>query len=156
MADYFPEVRRSCSHDDQRGVMDILYEGPSLNAKILKMTTSKRGALRGFHYQRPPLMQKKKIYILEGEIQDVCLECEPDGKPTGRYFEKIVSANHGITEITIPSNWAHAYLTLSAVSKVLYVCDQFYGEEMSLNPLSHFKGWKITINEMNISEKDLT
>ena len=119
------------------------------------MTTSARGVLRGFHYQSHPFKQRKKIYVLDGEIQDVILRVNEYGLPTGEYVENIISSKDGLSELTIPEDWAHAYLTLSEKSRVLYVCDQVYGNEVSFNPLSFFKNWKICNKELIISDKDL-
>lgn len=155
MSSLSPEVGKFKTFEDYRGSMQILYEGHDFDLKIIKMTTSIKGVLRGFHYQSFPLLQRKKIYVLEGEIQDVCMEINDNCVPTGKYFETRLVAGGDNDQLTIPSNWAHAYLTLSNVSKVLYLCDQRYGKEISFNPVGYFRGWEITNENLIISEKDL-
>lgn len=142
------------AHIDERGSMSVMYEGLTFPTKIIKMTTGKYGVLRGFHYQNWPLLQNKLIVLVEGIIQDVCLEMN-NGIPTGKIEDNIIDSRSNNPVLFIPKNWAHAYLTLSESSKVLYLCDQDYGNEISFNPLSNYRNWKIPNDSMIISQKDL-
>lgn len=155
MSNSFPKLISSQVFIDQRGSMQILFEGNDFDSKIIKITSSHKGVLRGFHYQTAPHMQRKKIYVLDGEIQDVVIRIGENGIPTGDFVENFISPVDGICELTIPSNWAHAYLTLSEQSRVLYVCDEVYGSEISFNPVTSFNGWKVPKQDLIISDKDL-
>jgi dTDP-4-dehydrorhamnose 3,5-epimerase len=151
----YPILKKTKNFIDDRGTMDVLLENNKFEVKIIKMTTSSRGVLRGFHYQKKPYMQNKKIYVLEGEIQDVVMKIDENNNPTKEYVVKNISSSSGICELTIPSNWAHAYLTLSVNSKVLYICDQHYGDEIVFNPIQFFDDWIIPTKGLIISNKDL-
>lgn len=140
---------------DDRGSMSVLYEGEAFSTKIVKMTSSFKGVLRGFHYQCKPHLQRKVIVVVEGKIQDVCLEMNND-IPTGKTVENIIEAGSENSVLFIPENWAHAYLTLSESSKVIYLCDEEYGNEISLNPLKNFSNWTMSAEKLLISKKDLT
>lgn len=149
-----PNLNKTLKFEDDRGSMSILLENSVFMPKLIKVTRSHFGVLRGFHAQLAPLSQQKKIYVLEGEIQDVLIKLDETGCPTGEVIENIMTASNN-QELHIPTNWAHAYLTLSERSTVLYVCDESYGNEISLNPLKNYTNWKVSQREMIISKKDL-
>jgi dTDP-4-dehydrorhamnose 3,5-epimerase len=150
----YPKLRQMANISDARGSMKILLEESAIRNSVIKMTSSTVGVLRGFHYQPAPFCQVKRIYVLEGKIQDVALEIDGDNIPTGNVFSSVIGAEDS-TEILIPENWAHAYLTISESSKVLYVCDGEYGNEISFNPIKNFDGWLIEEKNLIISEKDM-
>ena len=150
-----PKIKNLLNFSDERGSMKILLENTNFSPKIVKTTQSQFGVLRGFHVQLSPLLQEKIIYVLNGEIQDILIEVDTYGKPTGQIVENILNAENSCCELYIPPNWAHAYLTLSKQSTVLYLCNQTYGNEISLNPLVNYKNWNIPIDKMIISKKDM-
>ncbi len=137
---------------DIRGSMNILFENRKFETHILKMTISKRGVLRGFHYQPKPLEQSKLIIVLEGTIQDVCYNMTNDETS---FHDVILGEDEKYNALMIPKSFAHAYLTLSDYSRVLYLCDQKYGGEISINPQRKYKKWIFEHKNMIISEKDL-
>jgi dTDP-4-dehydrorhamnose 3,5-epimerase len=148
-----PKLINIPSFEDKRGLMQIISEG-NFHSKIVKMTSSKKFSLRGFHFQKPPFKQKKIIFLIEGEIQDVLLKVDSDGKSLNEFMEFRLKANSNNCAIEIPEDWAHAYLTLSKESKLLYLCDEVYGNEISINPLIYSR-WISSAYLLNISEKDL-
>lgn len=150
----YPKMRQTANIKDNRGSMKILLEESATRNSVIKMTSSTVGVLRGFHYQPAPFYQVKRIYVLEGKIQDVALEINTNNIPTGNFFSSVIDAEESV-EILIPKNWAHAYLTISESSKVLYVCDGAYGNEISFNPMENFNGWLIEQKNLIISEKDM-
>jgi dTDP-4-dehydrorhamnose 3,5-epimerase len=148
-----PKLINIPSFKDKRGLMQIISES-NFHSKVVKMTSSKEFSLRGFHFQRPPFKQKKIVFIIEGEIQDVLLKVDSDGKSLNEFMEFRLKANSNNCAIEIPEDWAHAYLTLSKESKLLYLCDEAYGNEISINPLI-YSHWIAAAHLLNISEKDL-
>jgi dTDP-4-dehydrorhamnose 3,5-epimerase len=148
-----PKLINIPEFNDDRGLMQIISEG-NFHTKIIKMTTSREFSLRGFHFQKPPLLQKKIVFLIEGEIQDVLLKVNSEGKPLNEFVEFRLKANSNNCAIEIPENWAHAYLTLSKESKLLYLCNEIYGNEISINPLIYDK-WIMEKHMLNISKKDL-
>ena len=148
-----PKLLNIPEYKDKRGLMQIILES-NFHPKIIKMTTSREFSLRGFHYQKPPFLQKKIVFLIEGEIQDVLLKVDSEGKSLDEFVEFRLKANSNTCAIEIPENWAHAYLTLSKESKLLYLCNETYGNEISINPLI-YNQWSKAKNFLNISEKDL-
>lgn len=148
-----PETISSIKNIDDRGSLAVYSE--LKNIRIIKITESFKNALRGFHYQKEPNEQNKYIFVLEGRIQDVLIRVEND-KLTNEVLEFDISCDDEKNGIFIPKNWAHAYLTLSDVSKVMYLCDSDYGNEISFNPILNFYNWQSSVEKLIISKKDLS
>ncbi len=73
---------------------------------------SRRGVLRGLHYQRPPAAQAKLIVAARGEIFDVAVDIRRGSPTYGRWVAQVLSEeNHRI--LYIPEGFAHGYLVLS-------------------------------------------
>lgn len=55
---------------------------------------SKKGTLRGLHYQNPPFAQTKLVRVLEGEIIDVAVDLRKDSLTYGKSFSVLLSAEN--------------------------------------------------------------
>lgn len=85
---------------------------------------SRRGILRGLHYQlRAP--QAKLVYVVSGEVFDVAVDVR-HGSPTfGKWCGRVLSAeNH--YQLFIPEGFAHGFCVLSETARFLYKCSAFY------------------------------
>ena len=85
---------------------------------------SKKGVLRGLHYQlnRP---QGKLVYVVQGEIFDVAVDIRIGSPTFGRWVSDILSSenNH---QIFIPEGFAHGFCVLSDNTHVMYKCTDFF------------------------------
>lgn len=125
----FPDV-----HCDQRGFFTELWQAaryedlwPELSFVQDNFSVSKRGTLRGLHFQiKHP--QGKLITVLDGEIFDVALDMRPRSKTFGQVFHVKLSAAE-FSQLYIPEGFAHGFLTISDVARVLYRCTDFYYPE---------------------------
>jgi len=93
---------------------------------------SRRGTLRGLHYQLKH-SQAKLIYVTCGEIFDVAVDIRR-GSPT---FGKWVGAHlteENSRQIYVPKGFAHGFYTLSETADVIYKCTDFYapGDEYGI------------------------
>ena len=93
---------------------------------------SRRGTLRGLHYQLKH-SQAKLIYVSGGEIFDVAVDIRR-GSPT---FGKWVGAHlteENSRQIYVPKGFAHGFYTLSETADVIYKCTDFYapGDEYGI------------------------
>lgn len=88
---------------------------------------SRKGVLRGLHYQWP-LAQGKLVQCIQGEIWDVALDIR-EGSPTfGQWFaETLTGENH--KALYIPEGFAHGFAVLSETALVAYKCTAPYRHE---------------------------
>ncbi len=85
---------------------------------------SKRGVLRGLHYQLENA-QGKLVRVLNGEIFDVVVDLRPGSKTFGKWTGVQLSAADLIS-IWIPKGFAHGFYTLSETADVAYKVTNFY------------------------------
>ncbi len=85
---------------------------------------SKRGTLRGLHYQlKNP--QGKLVRVASGEVFDVAADIR-QGSPTfGQWVGVILSAENK-KQIYLPPGFAHGFCVLSETADFLYKCTDFY------------------------------
>ena len=88
---------------------------------------SKRGVLRGLHYQVEQA-QAKLIRVLQGEIFDVVVDLRPESGSYGRWSGFRLSARE-LKMIWIPKGFAHGFYTLSETADVAYKATEFYAPE---------------------------
>ena len=93
---------------------------------------SKRGVLRGLHYQRQKA-QGKLIRVLAGEIFDVVVDLRPDSSTFGKWSGFNLFAKEQ-KMVWIPKGFAHGFYTLSETAEVSYKVTEFYapGDERVL------------------------
>ncbi len=85
---------------------------------------SKRGVLRGLHYQvtRP---QGKLVRVVTGAVLDVVVDLRKCSPTFGKYSSAILSgANKHI--LWAPEGFAHGFLTLSESAVLVYKCTDVY------------------------------
>jgi len=86
---------------------------------------SRKGVLRGLHYQLPPHAQGKLVRVAIGEVFDVAVDIR-EGSPTfGQWVGEILSATNK-KQLWIPPGFAHAFVTLSESADFLYKTSDFY------------------------------
>jgi dTDP-4-dehydrorhamnose 3,5-epimerase len=86
---------------------------------------SRRGVLRGLHYQLPPHGQGKLVRAVVGEIFDVAVDIRRGSETFGRWVgERLSAANR--RQLWIPEGFAHGFLTLSEQAEVLYKASTYY------------------------------
>jgi dTDP-4-dehydrorhamnose 3,5-epimerase len=88
---------------------------------------SKRGVLRGLHYQKEQ-PQGKLIRVLQGEIFDVVVDLRPESSTYGKWSGFNLSAREQ-KSIWIPEGFAHGFYTLSETADVAYKVTEFYAPQ---------------------------
>jgi dTDP-4-dehydrorhamnose 3,5-epimerase len=85
---------------------------------------SRRGTLRGLHYQlRHP--QAKLCRVIRGEVLDVAVDIRRGSPTFGKWAGATLSADN-MCQIYIPRGFAHGFAVLSEVAEFLYKCSDFY------------------------------
>lgn len=118
---------------------------------------SKKGTLRGLHYQNPPFAQTKLIQVLQGEIMDVVVDLRKKSITYKEVFSIILSGENK-KQLLVPQGFAHGFSVISETASVLYKCDQFYNKAseggIKFDDPSLNIDWGMDIKEAIVSEKD--
>ena len=72
---------------------------------------SKKGVLRGLHFQRPPHQQGKLVSVISGKVLDVAVDLRP-GSPTFGHHAKIVVDSERHNLVYVPEGFAHGFVAL--------------------------------------------
>ena len=87
-------------------------------------SASKRGVLRGLHFQKN-FPQDKLVRVIRGEVFDVAVDLRKDSKTYGKWFGVVLSEDNK-KQFFIPKNFAHGFLVLSDYAEFAYKCTDFY------------------------------
>lgn len=128
---YVIEVKR---YGDNRGYFMETYKKEDFEKAGLvfdfvqdNQSKSKKGVLRGLHYQKK-FPQTKLVRVIEGEVYDVAVDLRKDSSTFGKYFGVVLSAEKG-NQFLIPKGFAHGFYVLSETATFVYKVDEFYHPE---------------------------
>lgn len=85
---------------------------------------SRRGVLRGLHFQRQR-PQGKLVRVTRGEVFDVAVDLRTDS-PTFGQWEGVVLSEENFRQLWVPPGFAHGFLVLSDVADFEYKCTAYY------------------------------
>ena len=89
------------------------------------ITHSKKGVLRGLHYQIYPNTQSKLVSVIKGTVLDVVVDIRKGSPTFGKHFTQELSDQNNF-QLFIPRGFAHGYITLSKTSIFHYKVDNYY------------------------------
>jgi len=118
------------------------------------ISVSRRGALRGLHFQNPN-PQGKLVSVLQGEVLDVVVDVRVRSATFGQY-EAVTLSSENRRQFYIPPGFAHGFAVLSETAMFHYKCTDFYSpkDEMTLRWNDPAVGIQWPIGEPVVSEKD--
>src|SRR5690606_13810079 len=85
---------------------------------------SKKGVIRGLHFQREPFAQGKLVRVIRGAVLDVVVDIRPDSATFGRY-ESFLLTEDNQKMVYLPPGFAHGFSTLED-AVFSYKCTQVY------------------------------
>ncbi len=148
---------------DERGYFfesynEVVYQASGIELCFVQdnISKSKKGTIRGLHYQVGEKAQGKLCKVIFGKVLDVAVDIR-FGSPTfGKYFSSELSeGNH--TQLWIPPGFAHGFSVLSDEAIFSYKCTSLYSKEheraILFNDTDLNIDWKVS-NPI-VSEKDL-
>ena len=131
--------------------------GGEINFLLDGHSFSKKGVLRGMHYQIPPNQQGKLVRCIAGEIYDVIVDIRY-GSPTFSSWIATNISNKNFYQLWIPPGFAHGFLTLSDTAEVLYKLTDFWHPEsersIRWNDRTISIKWPKVNNNLEVSAKD--
>ena len=145
---YFFESYSKREFVEKVGKIDFVQDNESM---------SKKGVMRGLHFQRPPFSQSKLVRCVKGSVLDVAVDIRKGSPTYGKHVAvELTEDNH--LQFFIPKGFAHGFVVLSDVAVFQYKCDNFYHPEADggISILDDSLGidWKISTKNAILSEKD--
>jgi dTDP-4-dehydrorhamnose 3,5-epimerase len=86
---------------------------------------SRKGVLRGLHFQLPPFAQGKLVRVLSGAVRDIAVDLRKDSKTYKQWLSYDLSAENK-TMFWIPPGFAHGFITLEDDTVFFYKCTNLY------------------------------
>jgi len=120
--------------------------------QINRTLTSRRGTVRGMHYQEPPYAEAKLVSCLRGEVFDVAVDLRRSS-PTFLEWHAERLSEHNRQTLAIPEGFAHGFQALTDDCELLYLHTAAYAPEAErgLNPCDPRLaiGWPVEIAELS-------
>jgi len=130
---------------------------PGINFFQDNHSISKKGVLRGLHYQDPPFSQGKLVRVIFGEVFDVAVDIRKNSATFGQWVSEVLTATNK-KQLWIPEGFAHGFLTISDRSEFLYKTTKPYSK--AHEKTIHYSNneyeidWPEEIANVLLSEKD--
>jgi dTDP-4-dehydrorhamnose 3,5-epimerase len=116
---------------------------------------TRRGTVRGMHFQFPPHGEAKFVRATRGSILDVAVDLRPESPTFLRHVAVELSADNQLA-LYLPERFAHGYQALEDGAEMMYLASVPYapGFDGGLSPLDPALGidWPQPVTE--ISDKD--
>lgn len=118
---------------------------------------SKRGVVRGLHFQLNPHAQSKLLRVIDGVILDVVVDIR-SGSPTYAQSYSIELSSKNKKQLFVPVGFAHGFSVLSETATVMYKCDAFYNKEaeggIRFDDPALNLDWGLPKEQLILTEKD--
>jgi len=88
------------------------------------LSCSRRGSVRGLHYQNPS-PQGKLVWVIEGEVFDVAVDIRRSSPSFGQWHGLTLSAENRL-QFYIPPGFAHGFAVTSELALFAYKCTDHY------------------------------
>lgn len=150
--------------EDERGYFFESFNSKNFFDKNLNLnfvqdniSRSKKGTIRGLHYQTGEFAQGKLCQAVYGKVLDVAIDIRFNSPTFGKYFSiELSEENH--KQIYIPPGFAHGFSVLSDEAIFQYKCTNYYNKESERSIIYNDPDlnidWKV--DKPIVSEKDLT
>ena len=152
-------------HGDKRGYFletfrqDLFNKAIGQKVKFVQEneSRSKKGVLRGLHYQIPPNAQAKLVRVLEGSVLDIVVDIRKSSKTFGNYLSFELS-DKNYQQVFVPRGFAHGFVVLSDYATFSYKVDNLYSPEhergIAYDDANLGIDWQLSSKFLQLSEKD--
>ena len=117
---------------------------------------SKKGILRGLHYQTENT-QGKLVRVISGEVFDVAVDIRKNSKTYGQWVGVYLSAENK-KQLWVPEGFAHGFYVTSDEAEFVYKCTDYYNPKAEHSILWNDKTigieWPLDGHEPLLSDKD--
>lgn len=121
------------------------------------VSLSRRGTVRGLHFQAPPHAQGKLVQALRGHVRDVVVDIRKSSPTYGQHFAiDLTDENH--TMLWVPPGFAHGFAVISPEALFAYKVTGLYNKEaeggLRWDCPALAIDWGLPVAESILSEKD--
>lgn len=117
---------------DERGAFtktfntDLTGAGaPGFEVREIYHSVSRRGVVRGLHFQTAPFAQAKIIFCLSGAIHDACVDLRRSSPTYGRSFGLELREEDGVG-LLVPEGFAHGIQALTENAVIINIASAVY------------------------------
>lgn len=89
---------------------------------------SKKGILRGLHFQAPPFDQGKLVRVVKGAVLDVVVDIRKNSPTYGAHYS-VELAEQNKFLLWVPAGFAHGFVTLEDNTIFSYKCTNYYDKD---------------------------
>lgn len=157
---YFVEIEKLKDHRGffARAWCQNEFKSNGLVSRLLQANVSyntRKGTLRGMHYQQSPYEETKLVRCTRGAIYDVIIDLRP-ASPTYMQWIGVELTGENYKMLYVPENFAHGFQTLKDDTEITYQVSQFYtpGSERGIRWDDPAFGITWPIEVQVISDKD--
>lgn len=130
------KVLTPARHEDERGFFTESWSRARLGEHGIDVDfvqdnhsfSARPGTVRGLHFQRPPHVQVKLVWVVTGSLVDVVVDLRRGSPTRGAWRSVEVSARLG-NQVLVPAGCAHGFCTLEPATHVLYKVDAPWAPE---------------------------
>lgn len=119
--------------------------------------SSRRGTVRGIHFQLPPRGQAKLVRCTRGRVIDFVVDLRKDSPTYANHISVELTAENG-RQLYIPVGFGHAFATLDDETEIIYKVSDFYSAEHDAGILWDCPdiaiSWPVSPVDATVSEKD--
>lgn len=146
---------------DERGLFfetfnNKVFKENGLNVDFLQdnQSFSKKGVVRGLHFQNAPYAQGKLVRVISGMVLDVVVDIRKDSATYGQHLKVVLDASRN-NMLYVPEGFAHGFTALEDTVFV-YKCTNIYNKEAESGILWNDPVLNIDweMEEPIVSEKD--
>jgi dTDP-4-dehydrorhamnose 3,5-epimerase len=118
---------------DHRGYFARIFCAEEFSAHGLRSAVAqasvsfntRRGTLRGLHFQYPPTAETKYVRCTKGAVFDVIVDLRPESATYLKHLAVVLSAeNH--RGLCVPKRFAHGFITLEDETELTYLVSEFH------------------------------
>lgn len=164
---HIPDVKiiEPMVHFDDRGFFMETWNQNQFEELVVGKTTifvqdnhskSKKGVLRGLHYQTKK-KQGKLVRVISGEVFDVFVDIRKDSPTFGQWVGEYLSEKNK-RQLWAPEGFAHGFYVTSDEAELVYKCTDYYDPDSEIsiawNDNDIGINWPLFEVPLSLSEKD--
>ncbi len=152
------------SFDDERGFFMETYKSSEFKKNGIDFdfvqdnhSLSKKGVIRGIHFQREPMAQGKLVRVTHGKLFDVAVDLRKQS-PTYKKWVGVVLSAENRKMLWVPPGFGHGICALEENTELLYKVTHEYSPELDggirWDDPDISVNWPLNKSEAIVSNKD--